>query len=102
MAGAPLNLASQRLPANFFHQAELADFTVRNMYWPLGAPRVFAAPKKRTPGPRDDDENGEGVDEYDDDDFLLGLCVSRNGVLFATITATSLNIWQTSVSAACC
>lgn len=76
------------------------------MYWPLGAPRVYAAAKRRRKGSnRNENDGGEGGDEdekeVNDSDSnssaLIGLCVARNGRLFATITNTSLTIWQTSV-----
>lgn len=69
------------------------------MYWPLGAPRVYAATKSRQklsePNGEDDSE-GDAVEK--DAAGLLGLRVSRSGRLFATITAKALTIWQTSVS----
>lgn len=74
------------------------------MYWPLGAPRVYAAAKRRRKGTNtNENDGGEGGDE-DEKDFnvnnpssLIGLCVARNGRLFATITNSTLTIWQTSV-----
>lgn len=69
------------------------------MYWPLGAPRVYAATK---PHQKLSQPNGSGNSEEDavekDAAVLLGLRVSRSGRLFATITAKALTIWQTSVS----
>ncbi len=69
------------------------------MYWPLGAPRVYAATRPRgklsQPNGTEDSE-AEAVDR--DAAGLLGLRVSRNGHLFATITTKTLTIWQTSVS----
>ena len=72
------------------------------MYWPLGTPRVYAAAKHRR---KPVDTKGEDDDEDDDDNdprdetstALLGLRVSRNGQLFATITASTLTVWQSSV-----
>ena len=67
------------------------------MYWPLGAPRVFAVNKSskkpvqllegKVPQAREDLE----------ETAILGLRVSRAGHLFATITASALTIWQISV-----
>ena len=69
------------------------------MYWPLGAPRVYAStrPRRKVPelnGVDNSNEKAEGKDP----EVLLGLRVSRSGRLFATITAKTLNIWQASVS----
>ena len=70
------------------------------MYWPLGAPRIYAANGSRTGragkkyGENDQEEKGKEKDAS----TLLGIRVSRNGHLFATISATTLMIWQTSVS----
>ena len=68
------------------------------MYWPLGAPRVYAASRRRR-------KSGGGIDEEKADDELeerestniLGLRVARRGHLFVTITHTALTVWQTSV-----
>lgn len=54
------------------------------MYWPLGAPKVYAS-KLRGPELRD----GSAT--------LLGFQVSRSGQLLVTISPTSLDVWQTSV-----
>ena len=68
------------------------------MYWPSGAPRVFAAPKKRRPPSEEEDEKGQLEEEkVERDTTLCGLRVSRSGQLFATITSTTLDIWQSSV-----
>ncbi|MCJ1436274.1 hypothetical protein MMC27_005652 [Xylographa pallens] len=66
------------------------------MYWPLGAPRVYAARKLSLPSATENGQKGNQKDEEEKYSALLGLRVSRNGQHFATITATSLNIWQTS------
>ena len=67
------------------------------MYWPLGAPRVYAANKiAKSPSAESRDGLGEITDE-DEDNSLLGLQVSRSGHLFATITANGLCVWQTYV-----
>ena len=75
------------------------------MYWPLGAPRIYAATKHRRKPIKAAGGNDEDVDDDDDDEgtqnenpsALLGIRVSRNGHLFATITANALAIWQTFV-----
>ena len=68
------------------------------MYWPLGAPRIYAAAKKRRKIPeadeKDDDKEKGKVKEGA---AIIALRVSRNGQLFATVTATTLTLWQTSV-----
>ena len=69
------------------------------MYWPLGAPRVYAATKGRrknrtaSDGHEDDEEQAKA----DEAPAVLGLRVSRNGQFIATLTATTLIIWQSSV-----
>lgn len=67
------------------------------MYWPLGAPRVYAATrrKRKSSTPEFDEEDSEDVEEKDTN--ILGLRVARNGHLFVTITKTALTVWQTSV-----
>jgi hypothetical protein len=129
------------------------------MYWPIGAPRIYAASDHRTPKDRVlepgdsadiqpfenyDNENpvdtpgGAGGSQFDignergmsqiepeqvdqkdsrpeqslENGFnrrgphasrsnvsgsIIGLTVSRNGLMFATITTTTLTIWQTRV-----
>lgn len=68
------------------------------MYWPLGVPQIYAAATQRRNPVR---ASGDG--DYEDEapenqpSALLGLRVSRNGHLFATITTTTMTIWQTSV-----
>ncbi|MCJ1321713.1 hypothetical protein MMC15_007058 [Xylographa vitiligo] len=66
------------------------------MYWPLGAPRVYAARKISPPSATEIGQKGDQKDEEEKYSALLGLRVSRNGQYFVTITTTSLNIWQTS------
>ena len=68
------------------------------MYWPLGAPRVYAVNKLRKTSAPASDEDQSGNESVVEDNVIRGLEVSRNGHLFATITQTSLTIWQTSVS----
>ncbi|KAI9870770.1 MAG: hypothetical protein M1830_003825, partial [Pleopsidium flavum] len=58
------------------------------MYWPLGSPRIYAA-SPRPPDPKTSPDDGSTETD------LLALRVSRNGHLFATITSTTLTIWQT-------
>lgn len=69
------------------------------MYWPLGAPRIYAADKTRNKAAdtanQDDGDKSDAVDH--DPASLLGLRTSRSGHMVATITATTLTIWQTSV-----
>ena len=69
------------------------------MYWSLGAPRVYAAAKRRRKHSLDPDGNEDEEEEAKakEADAVIGLRVSRNGQYFATITATTLLIWQTSV-----
>ena len=66
------------------------------MYWPLGAPRVYVASRRRrkSPGSSEEKENGQ-TDETAAK--ILGLRVARNGHLFVTITETALTVWQTAV-----
>ncbi|KAF3481507.1 uncharacterized protein GIQ15_04266 [Arthroderma uncinatum] len=99
------------------------------MYWPNGVPRVYAVngPEIQQLAVQDDgtDSNEETPDEREqqNDGFLkgeqrgtpqqqqhagedewaeepiAGLCVSKNGALFATMTETSIAIWQTKPTA---
>ena len=68
------------------------------MYWPLGAPKVYAAARRRRKLSKDgsdseeDEQNAESPSEA-----ILGLRVARNGHLFATITTATLNVWHASV-----
>ena len=68
------------------------------MYWPLGAPRVYAASRRKR---KSSFGNGEEKEDEDAKDrataTILGLRISRNGHLFATISETALTIWQTAV-----
>lgn len=68
------------------------------MYWPLGAPRVYAASrrKRKASVSHKEEEETEKVDEGEATN-ILGLRVARNGHLFVTITETALTVWQTSV-----
>ena len=70
------------------------------MYWPLGAPRIYASSRnKRKVG--QDGVEGEEYEASDDNASraILGLRVSRNGHLFATITEIVLTVWQSNVCA---
>ena len=68
------------------------------MYWPLGAPKIYAA-TKRTRKQQEvcNEEEADTEGESKEDTAILGLQVARNGHLFATITDTTLTIWQSSV-----
>ncbi len=72
------------------------------MYWPLGAPRVYAASrrKRKAPASNDKDEESEDVEEGAATN-ILGLRIARNGHLLVTITETALTVWQTSVRVIC-
>ncbi|OJD15990.1 hypothetical protein AJ78_03822 [Emergomyces pasteurianus Ep9510] len=91
------------------------------MYWPNGVPRVYAVngPGIQLPNAQDDAENdaGRSQDGREQtslpeqsggriesgmgsggswaDEPVTGLCVSRSGHLFATMTKSSVAIWQT-------
>ena len=88
------------------------------MYWPNGVPRVYAVngpgiclpdthDGKRDYGGRishgeEDDHDVEDTERENEADAwaeepITGLCVSRGGHLFATMTETSIAIWQTKV-----
>jgi hypothetical protein len=83
------------------------------MYWPVGVPRIYALnsianrstleadedqrdPQEETPG---NENEGEKIAEASQapDASVIGLQVSRNGHIFATITRSSLAIWQARV-----
>lgn len=69
------------------------------MYWPLGAPKIYAAHRRKRKAHDDDDradDDSEG--EEQSDEALTGLQVSRHGRRFTTITETALSVWQVSVS----
>ena len=72
------------------------SLSTQAMYWPLGAPRVYAASRrKRKPSDNiDEKKNGETEEAAS---RILGLRVARNGHLFITITETALTVWQTAV-----
>ena len=66
------------------------------MYWPLGAPRVYAASRRKRK-PSDNNEGKENGETEEAASHILGLRVARNGHLFITITETTLTVWQTAV-----
>lgn len=68
------------------------------MYWPLGAPRIYAASRRRRKAPEDDDKRSDGaLVDAEDRAAILALRISRNGQLFITVTAATLTVWQISV-----
>ncbi|WEW61587.1 WD40 repeat protein [Emydomyces testavorans] len=94
------------------------------MYWPNGVPRIYAVngPSIALPevedgiaardGNPDDGSPEEKLTNEDKEDRefsskqqtwanepIRGLCVSKNGLLFATMTQSSLAIWQTKPTA---
>ena len=68
------------------------------MYWPLGAPRVYAS----SDGAAflDQEDEGDTLDSTSQQhgEHILDLFVGRSQQLFVTISATCLCIWQVSVS----
>ena len=68
------------------------------MYWPLGAPKVYAAARRKRKSVASENEE---KDSEDVEQSILGLRVARNGHLFVTITEDSLTVWQTSVRREC-
>lgn len=92
------------------------------MYWPNGVPRVYAVNGPGVPAAainEDRVERPDGVQEQDGElkdinasealgepprdskewasESIQGLCVSRSGHLFVTMTETSIAVWQTKV-----
>lgn len=88
------------------------------MYWPNGVPRVYAVNGPGIPhvssdeDPKPESETSEeqpktslesnGPDESRTnpgwaDEAITGLCVTRNGHVFATMTESSIAVWQTRV-----
>ncbi|KAI9376771.1 RIC1-domain-containing protein [Aspergillus egyptiacus] len=89
------------------------------MYWPNGVPRVFAINGPGIPASVSEDrsvvgnlddsaEQGQPLNESDGrgtsasespsqwaDETIKGLCVSRSGLLFSTMTDSSIAVWQT-------
>lgn len=68
------------------------------MYWPLGAPKIYAAHRRRRKAQDDGGEEDQDSQSEKQDEALIGLQVSRQGRRFTTITETTLSVWQTSVS----
>ncbi|KAL9098869.1 MAG: hypothetical protein Q9163_005546 [Psora crenata] len=66
------------------------------MYWPLGAPRIYAASRRKRRSQATDNEEKETAESEESDGVILDLRVARNGHLFTTITETTLTVWQTS------
>ncbi len=83
-----LNVSKARFPQLSSNQA---------MYWPLGAPRVYAATRRKRKPPTTEYEEEDSEDVEEKATNILGLRVARNGHLFVTITETTLTVWQTSV-----
>ena len=74
------------------------------MYWPLGAPKVYAAARRKRKSSASENEEKDSEDVEDVKEkatSILGLRVARNGHLFVTITENSLTVWQTSVRREC-
>ena len=71
------------------------------MYWPLGAPKVYAATRRKRKPPAIGDGEEESEDGKEKATNILGLRVARNGHLFVTITETTMTVWQTSVRREC-
>ena len=71
------------------------------MYWPLGAPKVYAAARRKRKSSVSENEEKDSEDVEEKDINILGLRVARNGHLFVTITENSLTVWQTSVRREC-
>lgn len=68
------------------------------MYWPLGAPRVYAASRRRRKHAPSGLASGDGdIGDEEGSEAILGLRVSRNGLLIAVISETTLTLWQTNV-----
>ena len=89
------------------------------MYWPNGVPRAYAVNGAGTRLPTADgegDNNGEASPDKKDSSYnhdhrlsrreyaerwanepINGLCVSRSGHLFATMTESSISVWQARV-----
>lgn len=85
-------------------------------YWPISSPSVFAATKENRPknAHRSDDgvaedarakANGDASETSEDKHFaedhvsgeICAVEVTRSGHMFATITRSTLTIWQTKV-----
>ena len=69
------------------------------MYWPLGAPKIYAAHRRKRKAQDDNDRADEDSEsEEQANEPFTGLQLSRHGRRFTTITETALSVWQTSVS----
>ncbi|MCJ1308115.1 hypothetical protein MMC25_001767 [Agyrium rufum] len=68
------------------------------MYWPVNAPRVYTAVKRRKR--QANNASTESSSAQLADDKIIDVQVTRNGHLFATISRTALTIWQTAPVAA--
>ncbi|KAL8760464.1 MAG: hypothetical protein Q9184_003362 [Pyrenodesmia sp. 2 TL-2023] len=67
------------------------------MYWPMGAAQIYSANRRRRKDQgRHDDLEKDGIEQEEDNDPILGMRTSRNGHLIATITTTTITIWQAS------
>lgn len=93
------------------------------MYWPNGVPRVYAVNGPGIPFslsgedeafedegsqdrelPSDEPTQRPRIDNRPTawaDEAIKGLCVSRSGHLFATMTESSIAVWQTKVNCPC-
>ena len=79
------------------------NLSLRVMYWPLGAPRVYASSRRKRKATTSNDEENEASSVGDEEDAkILGLRVARNGHLFITIAENTLIVWQTNVRISLC
>ncbi|KAL8933798.1 MAG: hypothetical protein Q9216_006210 [Gyalolechia sp. 2 TL-2023] len=63
----------------------------------MGAARIYSANRRRRKDESDDDDEREGATaEEEKPTPILGLVTSRSGHLIATITASTITIWQAS------
>lgn len=67
------------------------------MYWPMGGAHIYSANRKRRKARRSPGDQEEEDEEEDDSAPILGLRTSRSGHLLATVTATTMTVWQASV-----
>ena len=86
------------------------------MYWPNGVPRVYAvngpgvhsassdddlAPGSESSGLQEEVLDNNGAPPHKSDPWaeepIKGLCVARNGHIFATMTDSSIVVWQARV-----
>jgi hypothetical protein len=95
-------------------------------YWPISSPSVFAATKQSTTqqgttrvshdgtapaaaaapaAPDEDDSDGHSLAHHGQEDDMAGevlaMEVTRSGHMFATITRSTLTIWQTKAGRRC-